>query len=160
MSKRSLVLIVPVLAGLALAGCGDVTGSSSYSSVTMVVTPDPASAVKSTDSDYQWQTTVTVTLTSDNDVGATIAAVTGSVTESSGGIAVSGSVSSDDEVATYRTVVSSDSNRVEGNETKTFSVTMQYKLPSGRSEVLVSVGVTLSDDAGAAYTLSDSVTAK
>jgi ABC-type glycerol-3-phosphate transport system substrate-binding protein len=155
MSKLPLALAVSLL-GLALASCGSsLTGSSTYSSVTMAVAPNPSAAVKSTDSNYTWQTTVTVTLTSGNSVGSTISAVSASVAESSGGIAIQGSTA-----PTYRTVVNSTSNRVEGNTTATFTVQMFYTLPNGGQEALVYVAVTITDDAGAVYTLSGTVTAK
>jgi hypothetical protein len=155
MSKGPLALAVPLL-GLALTSCGSsLTGSSTYSSVTIAVNPNPAPATKSTDKDYTWQTTVTVTLTSANSVGATISAVSANVAESSGGIAIQSS-----STPTYRTVVDSPSNRVEGNTTAAFTVKMFYTLPNGGHEALVYVAVTLTDDAGAQYTLTGQVTAK
>ena len=163
LSRRRLAWAIPVLS-LFTAACGDDTTTSAddtstttttaTSTVTVVGTPDPATAVTSPDGNFTWAGSFTATVSNTNTTPITIKSITADLQQASGGIVITPITGTDEA---FRFDVKAPFNRVDLNSSMAIPFTFYYTLPNGGREALVSLSVAVTTDEGASGTITATV---
>lgn len=157
MRRRALLLTMALLAG----ACGDddpvaptepETGEST--TVSTEVIPNPASAAPATAPAYAWTTSFRVRLVESAGTGASVVSVAAQLEQTESGVVVE---PPEGEVEDYRFDLRPGSNRLEGNGSLELPMVFEYVLPNGGREALVTLVVTLFDDAGRFSTVTAEV---
>lgn len=159
MRRRDLVVAVP-LAALAAACSQDTATDTSTSATSTTVTPtvtaaadpQPAAAVASTDPAFAWQATFRVTLVESAGAAATVRTLSANLEQAAGGIVITPPAGLDES---FRFVVRAESgNRIAANGSLPIDFDFFYSLPNLGREALVTIVLTLVDDASSTSTVS------
>lgn len=137
--------ILLALGAAAMSSCTDTTTSTSAlpATISLSVAPNPISATPSSDAAYDWTAALILTVSETAGTGLNISTISATINESAGGILIE---SGEDEV--FRVNVAADGARIEPNETRTISVSIDYALPGGGREAVIGVIVATIDDVG------------
>jgi len=130
------------------------TDADGESTVTITITPDPATAVRSPDGDFTWSGSFVATVSNTNDNPITINSITTDLQQSSGGIVINPIPDTDES---FRFEVRAPFNRIDTNATMDIPFTFFYTLPNQGRESLVSLSMGVTTDEGVTGTATASV---
>ncbi|MEO5763549.1 MAG: hypothetical protein ABIR28_14700 [Vicinamibacteria bacterium] len=130
------------------------TTTGGTATVTMVLTPNPATASVSTDGGFSWQGAFTATVTNANTTPITINSISADLQQSSGGIVIK---PLPDTRESFRFDVRAPFNRIDINGNIAIPFTFFYTLPNRGRESLVTINLSVTTDAGAAGTVAGTV---
>jgi len=152
-----------ILSALAAFACGDDNSSSSTTpssttspstttpAATATATPDPSTAVGSSDRGYTWQATFTVTLTETAALVTTVKSLSATLQQAAGGIIITPPTGITE---TYRYQVRAGTNQIGANGTLPIEFDFFYTLPNGGRQALVTLTFNLTDSNGAGTTVT------
>jgi len=143
-------LLCLAVSTLGLPACETTDSTPLPAEITLTLSPDPVTAVPSTDTDHQWSAQFTVTVTESAGISGTITSVSAVLYEAAGGIVVV----SGEEVE-YNIRVDSNTNSLAANGSVPILFSADYSLPGGGREAAVDVTVSMIDDNG--YSQSEAI---
>jgi hypothetical protein len=155
--RRAVNILLPLLAAAGLSACNAPTSSTPTLEVTLVASPDPATAsgptgvtYKVTNADdsvtlyeYDYRTSFSVTIQETSGMALNVTALNLTVQQATGGIVIT--PSGGDQVY-YKFTSSAPTNHVNANGSASVGFDVWYDLPNGGKEALVTVGFSFEDD--------------
>ena len=159
LSRNHLLRAWPLLLIFA-SGCGKDTTTSATTTTTstgtVTMTPSPATVIVSASREaaYAWSGAFTVSISNTNSVPITLKSITGDLQQSSGGIAITPAVGTDES---FRFDVRAPGNRIDTNGNMTVPFTFFYSLPNGGRESIVTLTLAFTTDSGGTGTATATV---